>query len=328
MAQSSEASLLAPVVSGLRARPSRLGSLFSLAKRKPLGTVALFIIGLLVVVAVGAPLFAPYDPTYVHRKIGGSALKPLGTVAPPLPASTEGSPLFIGENRQGPPFLLGTDDKGRDILSRIIFGARISLMVAVAAVIMGTFSGSLVGLVSGFFAGKTDLIIQRVVDGLMAFPGIILAMSIVSVLGASNVTTVWALSVIIAPNASRVVRSAVLSVKQNMYVEAARAMGATPIRIMFLHVLPNVTAPIIILASVTLGNAILLESSLSFLGLGTPLPAPSWGNMLGGVAARVRIEDAPQIALAPGIAISLAVYAFNLFGDALRDVWDPRLRGR
>ncbi|MBI2886903.1 MAG: ABC transporter permease [Chloroflexi bacterium] len=299
-----------------------------IGRRKPLGTVALFFVVVLVIVALGAPLLAPYDPLYVHRMVGGSALKGPGVATAALPPTIERSPIFVNEKGQGPPFLLGSDDKGRDILSRIIYGARVSLMVAVIAVGMGTFSGALVGLISGFFEGKTDLILQRIVDGLMAFPGIILAMSIVAVLGASTVNTFLALSVIIAPNASRVVRGAVLTIKQNMYVDAARAIGATPLRIMFQHVLPNVTAPIIILASVTMGNAILLESSLSFLGLGTPLPDPSWGNMLGGVSARVRIEDAPQIALAPGIAISLAVYAFNLFGDAMRDIWDPRLRGR
>lgn len=304
-------------VPAFRARPARARALWNLAVRKPLGAAALLVILLMWAMALFAPLVSPYDPIQVQKGRGGLSLKPPMTQGAVLP-----------DGRQGPPFILGTDDKARDILSRLIWGSRVSLTVGIIAVVLGTLSGSLVGLISGFFEGKTDMVIQRIVDGLMAFPGIILALSIVAVLGPSTVNTFLAISVIIAPNASRVVRGGVLSVKQNMYIEAARAMGATNLRIMFQHISPNITAPVIILASVTLGNAILLESSLSFLGLGTPLPEPSWGNMIGGVAARARLEDAPWMGIVPGVAISLAVYAFNLFGDAIRDVLDPRLRGR
>ena len=266
--------------------------------------------------ATFAPAVAPYDPIRILRGAGGMGMKP---------------PLSPGEVRggvQGPTLVLGTDEYGRDILSRIIWGTRVSLTVGFIAVFLGTGVGAAVGLLSGFIGGRFDLIVQRVVDGLQAFPGILLAMSIVAVLGPSTVNVFLALAVIIAPGQSRVARGATMTVKENMYVEAARAMGAGPLRIMAQHILPNILAPIIILGSVVLGSAVLIESSLSFLGLGTPPPEASWGNMLGGVGTRGRIEVNPTMAVWPGLAISLAVYAFNLLGDTLRDVLDPRLRGR
>lgn len=316
MAQSQAATPIQTSLS-LRTRPSRLRALVSLGARKPLGVVALLMIFAMLIMAVFAPSLAPYDPVRILRAPGGMALKP---------------PLSQGERiagqPEGPRVLLGTDDKGRDILSRIIYGTRVSLTVAVIAVALGTLLGAIVGLVSGFFEGWIDMLLQRIVDGLQAFPAILLAMTVVAVLGPSTQNVFIALAIIIAPGQSRVVRGAVLNIKQNMYVDAARAIGATPVRIMFHHILPNVMAPIIILVSVALGNAILTESSLSFLGLGTPPPEPSWGNMLGSSSTRDKLEVAPWIAIWPGVAISLAVYAFNLFGDTLRDILDPRLRGR
>lgn len=297
------------------ARPSRVRALLDIARRKPMGTIACVMIVLMVLTALFAEVLAPYDPVQILRGPGGMALKP---------------PFSVGEvtqNGQGPLLILGTDERGRDILSRIIWGTRISLTVAIMAVLLGTAAGAVVGVVSGFLEGATDMVLQRIVDGLQAFPGLLLVMSIVVVLGPSTINVFLALAFLIAPGQSRVIRGAVLSAKQNMYIEAARAVGATPLYIMWQHILPNVMAPIIILASVALGNAILTESSLSFLGLGTPPPEPSWGNMLGSEGTRARMETAPLMAVWPGLAISLAVYSFNLLGDALRDVLDPRLRG-
>ncbi len=316
MEQSQVALPLAAAFKGY-VRPSPISRLLDMARRQPLGVVATAMILAMMVLALFAPTLAPYDPIRILRAPGGMSEKP---------------PFSAGERManqpQGPMVVLGTDERGRDILSRIIWGTRVSLTVAVIAVVLGTGIGALVGLLSGFFGGATDMISQRIVDGLQAFPAILLALSIVAVLGPSTINIFMALAVIIWPNTARVIRSAVLSVKENMYIEAARAMGATPPRVIWQHILPNVMAPIIILASIQLGNAILIESSLSFLGLGTPPPEPSWGNMLGGVGTRNRLEGAPWIAIFPGLAISLAVYSFNLLGDSLRDVLDPRLRGR
>ncbi|MCX6023472.1 MAG: ABC transporter permease [Chloroflexi bacterium] len=301
----------------LHNRRSLLTSLAVTARRKPLGVIAVLMILAMLVAAMAAPVIAPYDPIRILRSPGGMAMKP---------------PMSIGERLagrpDGPDVILGTDEKGRDIFSRIVWGTRVSLAVAVVSVFIGTLIGASVGVVSGYFGGATDMVMQRIVDGLQAFPAILLAMSIVAVLGPSMENLFVALAVIIAPGQSRVVRGAVLNIKQNMYIEAARALGASSMRIMWHHILPNVTAPIIILISVALGNAILTESSLSFLGLGAPPPAPSWGNMMGGTGTRDKLEIAPWMAIWPGLAISMAVYAFNLLGDTLRDILDPRMRGR
>ncbi|MBI2887714.1 MAG: ABC transporter permease [Chloroflexi bacterium] len=298
---SRETSALAiPLAQGLRQRPGVLRRAFRVARQKPLGALSLVVILGLVVVAVLAPTLAPYDPYTLQE---GQRLKPPGGAFP-----------------------MGTDYIGRDVLSRIIWGSRISLYVGFLAVCLGTTVGAIMGLVSGFFEGKTDLIIQRVVDSLMAFPGLIFVMAMVSALGASTTNAMIAITFLIAPANSRIVRGAVMSIKQNQYIEAARAIGCGQPRILFRHILPNVFAPIIILASVGLGNAILTEASLSFLGLGTPPPTPSWGADLSG-PGRQFMETGPWTAIFPGLAISVAVFAFNLFGDAVRDVLDPRLRG-
>ncbi|MBI2885647.1 MAG: ABC transporter permease [Chloroflexi bacterium] len=287
--------------------------MLTLARRKPLSAIGAVVVAILILTAAFADVISPYDPIKVNT---GQSLKAPMTAARP----TANQP-------QPPPFILGTDDKARDVLSRIIHGSRVSLWVGILSVGIGTLGGTLIGLVSGYLGGKSDLIIQRFVDALQAMPGLIFAMAIVSVLGPSTTNTFIAIGIILIPSASRIVRGATLSIKNNMYVDAARAMGATQMRILRGHVLPNVMAPIIVIASVAVGGAILTESSLSFLGLGTQAPDPSWGSMLSGTG-RARLEQQPWLAFFPGMAISLVVFSFNMLGDGLRDVLDPRLRGR
>jgi peptide/nickel transport system permease protein len=279
----------------------RRQALWGVIKRKPLGIVSAALIALLVLTAIFANALAPYDP---------------------LAAQPE---IRLARPSWEHPF--GTDDIGRDVLSRVIYGSRISLWVGLLAVGIGTFAGMIVGLVSGYWEGWLDLGLQRVMDALMAIPGLILALAIVSVLRPSTTNAMLAIAVVIIPGNSRIVRGAVLSAKQHPYVEAAQALGCRHLRIIASHILPNVTAPILIIASIWLGNAILIEASLSFLGLGTQPPTPSWGLMLSSTG-RAFMEQAPWLAIFPGLAISLAVMGFNLFGDTLRDAWDPKLRRR
>jgi peptide/nickel transport system permease protein len=280
---------------------SRAQALWSFMKRKPLGAASASLILLIVFTAIFADVLAPYDPLFTHPEI---------RLAPPS---------------WHHPF--GTDDIGRDVFSRIISGARISLWVGLLAVGIGTVAGTIIGLLGGYWEGRLDLALQRFMDALMAIPGLILAMAIVSVLTPNTTNAMLAIAVVIIPGNSRIVRGAVLSAKQNQYVEAARALGCGHLRMIVTHILPNVTAPILIIASIWLGNAIFIEASLSFLGLGTQPPTPSWGLMLSSTG-RAFMEQAPWLAIFPGLAISLAVLGFNLFGDTLRDVWDPKLRGR
>ena len=253
-----------------------------------------------------APLIAPYDPYKFNLNERGLPIR----MQPP-------SATF--------PF--GTDPLGRDVLSRIVYGSRVSLIVGFASVALGTLFGTLIGLASGYWEGKVDQTLQRAVDTTMAIPGIVLALAVVSVLGQSLTNIILVISLVIAPGASRVVRGTVLSVKQNAYIDAAYAAGASSWRIVGRHILPNVFAPILVIASVWLGNAIVIEAALSFLGLGTPPPTPTWGGMLSGEGRR-NLETAPFLAIFPGLAISIVVLAFNMLGDALRDLLDPRLRSR
>ena len=282
-------------------RRRRMRALRNVMRRKPLGVASALLILLLVCTAIFADVLAPYDPLFTHPEI---RLTPPGWQHP-----------------------FGTDDIGRDVFSRIIYGTRISLWVGLLAVGIGTLAGTLIGLISGYWEGWLDLGLQRIMDALMTIPGLILALAIVSVLTPNTTNAMLAIAIVIIPGNSRIVRGAVLSAKQNPYVEAARALGCRHLRIIASHILPNVTAPILIIASIWLGNAIFIEASLSFLGLGTQPPTPSWGLMLSSTG-RAFMEQAPWLAIFPGLAISLAVLGFNLFGDALRDVWDPKLRGR
>jgi peptide/nickel transport system permease protein len=237
-------------------------------------------------------------------------------------------PLVMGPRRfAAPSFLawLGTDQFGRDLLSRLLYGARVSIAVSFAAVGMATFIGGTIGLCAGYFGGRVDLFLMRGVDVLMAFPTLLLALAVVATFGGSARNLILAVTLAYIPIFSRVVRGSTLSVKQNDFVEASRALGARDGRIMLRAVLPNVLAPIIVQATFNLSTAIMIEAALSFLGLGVQPPAPSWGSMLS--EARNFMELDPWLALAPGGAITLAVLGFNLFGDGLRDILDPRLAG-
>jgi peptide/nickel transport system permease protein len=266
---------------------------------KPLGAAgAAIILGMLFVAAFARAL-APYDP-YVGD-YGAQFARP----------SAE--------------HWFGTDEFGRDIMSRIMFGARIALFVGFSASFAGCTIGLLLGVFSAYVGGKVDLFLERVMDILLAFPQLILALAIASIMGPAVQNVVIAIAIPIIPRAARVVRAAALSVKEFPYVEAAQALGAKRRRVILQHIVPNTLAPYIILLTAQLGGAILAEAALSYLGLGTAEPTPSWGLMLSGSAPSYA-EKAPWIALFPGIAISLGVFGFNLFGDSLRDALDPKLR--
>jgi peptide/nickel transport system permease protein len=254
----------------------------------------------LVLLAVFAPLVAPYNPLAQH---------PNAVMQPPSAR-----------------FPLGTDYYGRDILSRVIYGARVSLTVGASSVAMGLIIGVFIGLASAYLGGSIDIVVQRFMDAALAFPGLIFALAIVAALGPSIATVVLAIAFTAIPRNNRIVRGCVLAERNQLYVLAAGSCGCKSWRIMWRHILPNVAAPIIIIGATELGAAILLEASLSFLGVGVPPPIPSWGSMLSG-EYRTFMLVAPWMALFPGLAISLAVLGCNLFGDALRDAWDPRLRG-
>jgi peptide/nickel transport system permease protein len=280
--------------------PSRLKKLRRIARHQPLGVAGAIIIALLILMSIFADVVAPYDPI-----------------------STE----FSGLQSPGGSNIFGTDDKGRDIFSRVIHGSRTSLQVGIIATLVGTLGGLIVGLLSGYLGGIFDIVLQRLMDALQAFPLIILALIMVAVLGNSVPKLMMVVGVAIIPGVGRIMRGIVLSEKQGLYIEAARSTGATPMRIMLRHILPNIAAPVIIIGTSILGGAILVEAALSFLGLGTPPPTPSWGADLSGNARRF-FTHAPWMAIFPGLALSLVVLGFNLLGDALRDVLDPRLRNR
>ena len=275
-------------------------------RRRPLAVVAFTVVTLLIVVAALADVLAPHDP---YRIYTGKTLNLPGQLAP-----------------NGVPFVLGSDETGRDILSRVIHGARVSLWVGLLSVGVGTLGGAIVGVVSGFRGGKVDLVLQRLMDSQQAIPSLVLALLLMAVLGASLTNVIVAIGIVQIPYTNRVVRSAVLSVKQETYVEAARTVGCTDIGIMARHILPNVLAPVIIIGTSGLGGAILTEAYLSFLGLGAPPPIASWGGMVS--TARQYMLTEPHLMLAPAVALSMTVLGWNLAGDALRDILDPRLRRR
>lgn len=269
------------------------------ARRKPLGAVGGLCIIIMVAAAVLADVVAPFDPIAAN---------------PPLRLRPPGVDHWFG-----------TDELGRDVFSRVVHGSRTSLYVGLATVLLSVTVGALLGTLSGFLRGAVDLVIQRAVDVIMPIPLIVLAMTLVTMLGPSRENVILALAIVLVPTNARVIRSATLSVAATTYIDACRALGcSTPYTILF-HVLPNVAAPIVVLGSIQLGSAVVAEASLSFLGVGTPPPTPTWGGMLSGSGRRF-METAPWLLVFPAAAISLAVLGFNLLGDALRDVWDPRLR--
>jgi peptide/nickel transport system permease protein len=268
-------------------------------RTKPLGAGGAFIILAMAFVASFAEVLAPYDPYH-----GNYALQ------------------FA---RPSAEHWFGTDEFGRDILSRIMYGARIALFVGFSASFLGCTIGGFLGVFSAYSGGKVDLFLERLMDILLAFPQLILALAIASILGPSVRNVIIAVSIPIIPRAARVVRATALSVKEHQYVEAVQALGAARRRVILQHIVPNVTAPYLILLTAQLGGAILAEAALSYLGLGTAEPTPSWGLMLSGSAPSYA-EKAPWIPIFPGIAISLGVFGFNLFGDSLRDALDPKLR--
>jgi peptide/nickel transport system permease protein len=274
--------------------------LWRLVREKPLGAFGGFLVLVLMLCAVFAHWIAPYpyDETNVRQR-----LKPPGA-----------------------QFYLGTDNLGRDVFSRIIYGARISVTVGFGAVTLSILLATILGVSSGYFGGKVDVLVQRIVDAAMAFPTLVILLSIMAVLGPGLMNVILVLGIVPSANRSRVIRSATLAAKENQYVEAARAVGASHLRIILCYILPNVMAPIIIVGTNALGAVILVEATLSFLGFGVPPPYPSWGEMLSG-SGRSYMYKAPWMAIWPGVAISLAVFGFNMLGDALRDLLDPRLRG-
>jgi len=274
--------------------------LWRLIKEKPLGAFGGVIVLGLLLCALLAPWIAtnPYDQTNVRNR-----LKP--------PSSQ---------------FYFGTDNLGRDIFSRIVYGARVSVTVGFGAVSIGITLATIIGVGCAYFGGKADILVQRLVDAQVAIPGLLLLLNIMAVTGPGLLNIILALGIVSAAGSSRIIRSAALAAKENQFVEAARAVGASHLRIILCYILPNIMAPIIIITTVSLGFTILIESTLSFLGFGVPPPYPSWGEMLSG-SGRSYMHKAPWMATWPGIAISLAVFGFNMLGDALRDLLDPRLRG-
>lgn len=284
----------------LPGRLTLLDNVWHFIRRKPLGAIGAFVLILMVLAAVFANVIAPFDP--IEQDIP-NRLKPPGGA-----------------------YLFGTDTYGRDVFSRIVFGTRVSLYVGLLSVIVGTVAGVLIGVSSGYLGGKFDLVVQRIIDGMMGFPPLVLALVLVVALGPSLNSVAFALAITYIPRVVRLARASAISTSQEMFVDAARAIGGGRFHIMMRHVVPNSLAPVFVLATGYLGTAIVAEASLSFLGLGVPPPHPSWGGMMQ-FGARGYLEAAPWLTIYPGLALSLVVFSFGLFGDALRDVLDPRLRG-
>ncbi len=269
-----------------------------LVKEKPLGTVGGVITLLLLLTGIFAEFLAPYGAIEFHR---GARL---------VPPSAE--------------FWMGTDHMARDVLSRVILGARVSMIVGLTATALSVVISVAVGGLSGYFGGKVDLIIQRFVDGVMCLPGLVLLMVVISMVGPSMLSIIIVIGLLWGIGGSRVIRGAVIAIKENVYIEAAKAIGCPTRRILTRHILPNIMAVVIVEFSLRIAGIILTEASLSFLGYGIPPPAPSWGGML---ALREHMFRAPWMLIWPGLALSTVVYGVNMFGDAMRDLLDPRLRG-
>ena len=275
--------------------------LWDLARRQPLGTAGAFVVVLMATAAATAGILTPFDPERASLQ---------HMLTPP-----------------GAQFLMGTDEFGRDILTRVLYGARTALFIGLVSAFVGATAGLIIGVASAYFGGLFDLIVQRIVDIFLAFPLIIMALAVVATLGPGVQNVIIAIIVPFIPQCARVVRSSALSIREIPYVDAARALGYSHARIILRHMAPNVMAPFLIMLTYFVGQAILLEAVLSYLGMGVQDPTPAWGLMLKGAAVEF-IESAPWLSIFPGLAITLAVFGFNLFGDALRDLLDPKLRSR
>lgn len=285
---------------GVKHRSYWADVLIRLIRQKPLGLIGAIIVLVMTLAAIFAPVLAPYD----YQEI--------------VPRERLKAPSVT--------YFFGTDNAGRDMFSRILWGARISLRVGLSSVVISTTIGALLGVISAYFGGWFDTIVQRVVDAMQALPGLILVLTLLAMLGPGINNVILAIAIGASVSGSRIIRSAALSITAMPYVEAARTLGSGNGRIILMHILPNVMAPAITLASIGLGAAILAESSLSFLGLGVPPDVPTWGGMLSGGGRRWMLQ-AWWMAVFPGLVLSLTVYGFNMLGDALRDLLDPRLRG-
>ena len=281
-------------------QPFLLDLLRRLFKQRPLGAASALVVLVLAVIAILADILAPFPFAEMHL------VDRLGD-----PSAT---------------YLLGTDQLGRDVLSRLVHGARTSLGVGFAATLLSTLVSLLIGGVAGFVGGKLDILVQRFVDAWMSFPGLLLLLTIITIVGQGIPQIIVVLGVTSGIGNSRVIRSAVIGIKENPYFEAARAIGSAPGHILKRHVWPNITAPVIVVFSITIGGIIIAEASLSFLGFGLPTTVPSWGGMLSR-EGRQFMEMAPRLAMWPGVALTIVVYCLNMFGDAVRDLLDPRLRG-
>src|SRR5690348_8963803 len=289
----------APGVALALHRPGAWTVVARFCRKKPLGAIGGFLMLVILLTAVFANQLQTHDP------IATDAAQSLA--------------------RPSAEHWLGSDHLGRDIYSRIVHGARVSLIVGLASTLLGSVLGGIIGLLSGYVGGKTDLITQRVMDILQGLPLLVLALVMSAALGPSIPNVVIAISIPIIPRAARVIRASVLSIREMQYVEAARAVGLRHVRIAFRHILPNTVGPFIVLCTAQLGSAILVEATLSFLGMGVPEPYPSWGRMLSESAAEY-VRTAPWLVIFPGLAISFVVFGVNLLGDALRDLLDPRQR--
>ena len=274
-----------------------IGRLF---REKPLGAAGAVVFVLFLFCGIFADVLAPY---------GMNQIAPLKRLRPP-----------------SLDFPFGTDNLGRDMLSRCLYGAQLSVIIGFCAAGLATVISIALGVVSGYLGGKFDLILQRFVDAWMSFPDLIILIVVVSVVGPGMPQIIGTLGLLLGIAGSRIIRGAVVSVRENMYVHAAQSTGASTFRILWRHILPNVMAPIIVLFTTRVGTVILAESGLSFLGLGVPPPAPTWGGLLSG-SGRTFMLQGPWLALAPGLCLTVVVYATNMFGDALRDLLDPRMRG-
>ncbi|HET7794670.1 MAG TPA: ABC transporter permease [Rhizobacter sp.] len=281
-------------------RPPSRGLLKRLLTTKPLGAAGGAVLLFMLVIGIGAELFAPYGFNEINML----------------------------ERLQAPSWAhwFGTDNLGRDVLSRCIYGARLSVIIGCSAALLSTVISILIGVTSGYWSGRFDMVMQRFVDAWMSFPGLIILIVVVSVFGPGMPQTIITLGVLLGIDGSRIIRSAVVAVRENMYVHAAQSLGASSLRILWKHILPNVMPVVIVIFTTRVGTVILAESGLAFLGLGVPPPAPTWGGMLSG-SGRTYMFQGPWLALAPGLCLTVMVYATNVFGDALRDLLDPRMRG-